>query len=38
MARNFVCGIVFVTAIAAFLPAPSFAQPKSGLAPNTLAD
>jgi hypothetical protein len=38
MARNFACGIVFVTAIAAALPPPSFAQPKPRLAPNTLAD
>lgn len=38
MTRNFVCGIVFVTAITAVLPPPAFAQPKPGLAPDTLAD
>jgi hypothetical protein len=38
MARNWVHGIVFATAIAVPLPPPSFAQAKPGLAPNTLAD
>ena len=38
IARNFVCGIVVVTAIAATLPPPSLAQPKLGIAPDLPAD
>jgi hypothetical protein len=38
MGRNFVRGIVVVTAIAVVLPPPSLAQPKPGLAPDLPAD